>query len=93
MDGVRGRLVFHGRVQGVGFRYYVIHAASHHEVTGYVKNTCDGAVEVVAEGQKEEVRNFFLDIQEGPVSASIRSVVEEWSPYTGFYPTFQVEYE
>ncbi|MCX6090064.1 MAG: acylphosphatase [Candidatus Atribacteria bacterium] len=55
--------------------------------------TTRSLVEVVAEGQKEEVRNFFLDIQEGPVSASIRSVVEEWSPYTGFYPTFQVEYE
>ncbi len=92
MEWVQGRLIFKGRVQGVGFRYFILHKAAQYAVTGYVKNLINGDVEVVAEGRKDEVASFFLDIREGPVSAVIRGVFEEWSPYTGYYPTFQVEY-
>ena len=61
-------------------------------VTGYVKNLINGGVEVIAEGKKSEVESFFLEIREGPVSAAIGHVIEEWSPHTGYYHTFQVEY-
>lgn len=92
MKYIQGRLVFKGHVQGVGFRYFVLKKASQFEVTGFVKNLYPNGVEVVAEGEKAEVERFFQEIREGPVSASIRDIVEEWSPYSGNYETFQVEY-
>ncbi|QPM69408.1 acylphosphatase [Atribacter laminatus] len=92
MKYIQGRLVFRGRVQGVGFRYFVLKRASGFEVTGFVKNLYHGEVEVVAEGEKSEVESFFREIREGPVSASIRDIFEEWLPYSGNYETFQVEY-
>ncbi len=92
MKYIQGRLVFKGRVQGVGFRYFVLKRASGFEVTGFVKNLYRGEVEVVAEGEKSEVEGFFREIREGPVSASIRDIFEEWLPYSGNYETFQVEY-
>jgi len=92
MKYIQGRLVFKGHVQGVGFRYFVLKKASQFAVTGFVKNLYPNGVEVVAEGVKDEVERFFQEIREGPVSASIRDIVEEWSPYSGNYETFQVEY-
>jgi len=47
---------------------------------------------VVAEGEKSEVEGFFREIRQGPVSAAINDIYEEWSPYTGNFETFQVEY-
>jgi len=47
---------------------------------------------VIAEGEESEVERFFQEIREGPVSASIRDIFEEWLPYSGNYETFQVEY-
>lgn len=92
MKYIQGRLVFKGHVQGVGFRYFVLKKASQFDVTGFVKNLYPNGVEVVAEGEKAEVERFFQEIRVGPVSASIRDIVEEWSPYSGNYETFQVEY-
>lgn len=92
MKYIQGRLVFKGHVQGVGFRYFVLKKASQFEVTGFVKNLYPNGVEVVAEGEKAEVERFFQEIRVGPVSASIRDIVEEWFPYSGNYETFQVEY-
>ena len=92
MKFIQGRLVFKGRVQGVGFRYFVLKRASQFEVTGFVKNLFPNGVEVVAEGEKSEVEHFFQEIREGPVSASIRDIFEEWLPYSGNYESIQVEY-
>ena len=92
MELIQGRLVFKGQVQGVGFRYFVLKKASWFGITGYVKNLINGGVEVVAEGEKSEVEGFFREIRQGPVSAAINDIYEEWSPYTGNFETFQVEY-
>ncbi|HWY87322.1 MAG TPA: acylphosphatase [Gemmataceae bacterium] len=51
-----------GKVQGVGFRYTTLEVARHHTVTGYVKNTLDGQVELVVEGAKEEVDRFLTAV-------------------------------
>jgi acylphosphatase len=48
-----------GRVQGVGYRYYVTDCAGDHGVSGYVKNNPDGTVTVVAEGEESSLRNFI----------------------------------
>ena len=53
------RVTYWGKVQGVGFRYTAFHLAQNYPVTGYVKNTLDGQVELVAEGAAEEVDRFL----------------------------------
>lgn len=61
---MRKRMIYHGRVQGVGFRYTAATIARQHPVTGYVKNLPDGTVEVVADGSPETVHEFLSDIEE-----------------------------
>ena len=87
------RAIVKGKVQGVYFRDFTRTQATRLGLCGYAKNLANGAeVEVVAEGEKSEVEHFFQEIREGPVSASIRDIFEEWLPYSGNYESFQVEY-
>ena len=54
---------FRGRVQGVGFRWNVREESSGFDVTGYVKNLPDGSVEMLAEGEKDEVNRFLASVE------------------------------
>jgi acylphosphatase len=58
----RAIITARGRVQGVGYRYYVLDCAQQAHVTGYVRNMADGSVEVIAEGSEESLLNFIRDI-------------------------------
>ena len=51
-EKVRKHILFYGRVQGVGFRYYAVHKASQLGLTGWVRNLYDGSVEMEVEGQE-----------------------------------------
>ncbi len=55
---------FTGRVQGVGFRYQTLQVAKEFEVSGFVKNLPDGRVQLEAEGQAAEARDFVAAVQE-----------------------------
>ena len=59
---IRRRYLFHGRVQGVGFRYTTVSIAKRHPIVGYVKNLPDGSVELVAEGTASVLDQFLADI-------------------------------
>ena len=61
-SSIRQRVVFHGRVQGVGFRYTTASIAKRHPVVGYVKNLPDGSVELVAEAEPVVLEQFLADI-------------------------------
>ena len=52
---VREHFVFHGHVQGVGFRYQAMYAARNYGVTGWVENLSDGSVEMEAQGTPEAI--------------------------------------
>jgi acylphosphatase len=68
------RVIFEGRVQGVGFRYTVKDLARGFDVRGWVKNLSDGSVELQAMGEKEELDGFIREILlESPVAHHIRS--------------------
>ena len=54
---------FRGRVQGVGFRWNVRQESSGFDVAGYVKNLPDGSVEMLAEGEKDEVNRFLASVE------------------------------
>lgn len=59
---IRKTVTYSGRVQGVGFRFTAQRLAMGHAVTGYVRNMPDGSVELVAEGEADEVNNLLGDI-------------------------------
>jgi len=72
------RVIYDGRVQGVGFRYTCLDIARGHDVSGTVRNLPDGTVELIASGDAEEVAAFLHEIEvDSPVAHHIRSRFEE----------------
>ena len=71
---VRRRVVVHGRVQGVFFRDTARREASGHEVRGWVRNTPEGTVEAVFEGERDAVERIIGFAQEGPPAAQVERV-------------------
>ena len=70
-----------GRVQGVGFRYYVMHQAEDQRLSGYVRNLADGRVEFLLQGPRESVETVLTKIRNGPKYAQVSDcVVEESDP-------------
>ncbi len=68
------RYRINGRVQGVGFRYFVSREAGALGVHGWVRNRADGTVEALAQGTNEELDRFLGRLQEGPRWSRVISV-------------------
>jgi len=81
-----------GRVQGIGFRYSAIHEARRLGVNGTVANLPDGNVEVVAEGDADRLARFVSWLRRGPPGAHVRDLQIQWTPFTGRYADFEVEF-
>lgn len=79
-----------GRVQGVGFRYYVMGVAGEIGLRGWVRNRWDGSVEVVAEGKKEKLSELLRALQRGSISSVVTEVKEHWLENTGEFNGFSV---
>lgn len=84
---LRQRVIYHGRVQGVGFRYTTATIAAQYPVCGYVRNQPDGTVELVLEGTAANCEAMLDDIQR--VFARHVRLVEispesRREPFTGF---------
>ena len=75
----RVHLLIHGRVQGVGYRYFVLRQARSLRVTGEVRNRPDGTVEVEAEGEAGRLRELVETLRRGPPAARVSGVEETWS--------------
>ena len=90
--GAGFRAVVTGRVQGVGFRYSAVREARSLGITGTVANRYDGAVEVVAEGERAHLERFLGWLRRGPPGAHVRDVSVIWGPATGSYSAFDVEF-
>ena len=72
------RIIYEGRVQGVGFRYTTKDLARGFDVIGLVKNLPDGTVELIISGETGEVTEFLRELREDSVVAHhIKSVFEE----------------
>ena len=71
------RYLVEGRVQGVGYRYFVVRQADALGVSGYARNRADGSVEVVAEGSEAAVADFEARLREGPSFAEVTNVERE----------------
>ena len=70
----RRRVVIHGFVQGVGFRFAVERAAQSRGVAGWVRNRPDGTVEAVFEGELEDVEALVDFCRDGPRGAEVERV-------------------
>ena len=71
---VTRHFVVAGRVQGVGFRWFTVDAASREGLGGWVRNLSDGRVEAVAEGESERVARFEAALWRGPSRARVEDV-------------------
>jgi acylphosphatase len=63
-----------GRVQGVGFRWYVVDTARELSLTGWVKNRSDGNVELAAAGERDALAKFEAAVSAGPPGARVEEV-------------------
>ena len=64
-----------GRVQGVGFRYFVKKNAAAWQVNGWAKNLSDGRVEFLLQGEKSAVNAVCDEIRKGPALASVTQAI------------------
>lgn len=67
-----------GRVQGVGFRWFVHREASELDLRGWVRNTEDGDVEVVAAGQQNDLDELRARLRRGPRGSRVDRIVEHY---------------
>jgi acylphosphatase len=71
---MRLHAIVRGRVQGVGFRWFVRELASELQLGGWVKNRHDGAVEVFAEGADTGIESLRAALERGPTGAAVEHV-------------------
>lgn len=77
------RYVVRGRVQGVGYRYFVLREAGALGVSGFARNLPDGQVEVMAEGPEGALADLEERLREGPSFASVSGVEREEVAHRG----------
>jgi acylphosphatase len=78
------RYLVRGRVQGVGFRWFVEREAHMLGITGWVRNNHDGSVELLAQGTRDQLSGLHSRLREGPRAARVDAVeVSEATPTAG----------
>jgi len=91
-DIARLHAIIEGRVQGVGFRMFVVDTAALLGVTGWVRNRYDGNVEVLAEGDRQTLGKLLNDLHIGPRAARVNNVTADWQSASGEFSRFTVRY-
>jgi acylphosphatase len=90
---VRLAATVRGRVQGVGFRYFVQDEARRLGLTGYTRNLPDGrSVEVVVEGGRDALEHLLASLRQGPPGSYVERVDASWEPATGEYGGFGIRH-
>lgn len=90
MKNKRFHAIVKGRVQGVGFRYFTKETAQKFGITGWVRNTVTGNVEITAEGNSDQINNFILAVRKGPQSAFVSEFNIKWEEPTGEFKKFSI---
>ena len=89
---IRAHVFVSGRVQGVFFRSETSYEAKRRKVAGWVRNTSDGRVEAVFEGEKEDVEKVIDFCRRGPSGARVMKIDVRWEDYIGEFKDFKVRY-
>jgi acylphosphatase len=90
-DMARLHAIAVGEVQGVGFRIFVQQRCRILRLTGWVRNCADGTVEIIAEGERSELRILLGDLNIGPRAASVERVDYNFEEYTGSFHNFTIQ--
>lgn len=90
IDNTRLHAIVHGRVQGVGFRAFVIDRGIAIGAKGWARNKWDGTVEVLAEGDRQQLERLLTAIHQGPRMANVTRVDVDWDTASGEFSSFHV---
>jgi acylphosphatase len=86
----RLHVIIRGRVQGVGFRAFLLQEASAFGLKGWCRNVNWDRVEVLAEGSRANLEGMLESLGRGPSMAHVDQVIPEWGPATGEFTQFRV---
>jgi acylphosphatase len=86
------RIVSSGRVQGVGFRFYVESIAGEYGINGYVRNIANGRVETVCQGEEKSLNKFIERLKKGPSFSLVTDTRIEEINDSKKYSTFEIRY-
>jgi len=85
------RYVVRGRVQGVGFRWFVEREAHVLGIAGWVRNNHDGSVEVLAQGTRDQLLGLHSRLREGPRAARVDAVEVSDAQTVNGLSSFRIE--
>ena len=89
-ENTRLHAIINGRVQGVGFRYFVHDNALSMGLYGWVRNRLDGSVELLAEGERKVLEKMLVAVRRGPRASMVLGIETKWKPATGEYKDFRI---
>jgi acylphosphatase len=84
-------IIVHGRVQGVGFRYFVQNAGRQMELVGNVSNAPDLTVDIIVEGEPGKIADFIKQVERGPSLSRVQRLDVLDIPVQGKYSSFLIE--
>jgi acylphosphatase len=87
----RAHAIYHGRVQGVGFRFTCQRIAADNNITGWVKNLHDGGVQVIAEGDQADLKKFFNELKDS-MARYVSSDNIQWLDFQKEFKGFNIRF-
>jgi acylphosphatase len=82
----------YGRVQGVGFRFFVREQANRMGIKGWVRNMADGGVEMFAQGDRESLDIFLERVKKGPAFGHVEKFNIDWITSEKKYDEFTIKF-
>jgi acylphosphatase len=82
----------HGKVQGVGYRFFATRVARRLGLKGWIQNNRDATVEAMVEGEKNVIDEWLEELKEGPRYAEVTNIDQETMPFSGKLPDFDVKF-
>ena len=89
-DNLTVNIKITGKVQGVGFRYFVLRQAQKLGINGWVSNKSNGDVEALAQGEKADLEQFIAKVKEGTTFSRVDNVNLEWMNKGEHYFGFEI---
>jgi acylphosphatase len=85
-------LRIHGKVQGVGFRFFATRVARRLGLKGWIQNTRDGSVAAAVEGDSDAIDRWIEELREGPRYAEVSRIDQQRSEFRGQFGDFDVKF-
>lgn len=85
-------LHIHGKVQGVGFRFFATRVARRLGLKGWIQNLRDGSVAAMVEGEAEKIDEWIEEIREGPRYAEVTRIDQQRKDFSGTFGDFDVKF-